>query len=144
MSIPQTQESKMDSIKYELSDRQIEQIIGIVENAVSAAIREAVLNVVGHESKKQRGRPKRPNRDERLAEKIIAALEKAQGMAEQNPEFQKFLALKAMPKTMLRRQVGNSHTNFDAVLEQMVADDRLIHRKLVGSKGRFLSLFGLP
>lgn len=134
----------MDSNKYELTDRQIEQIVGMVENAVSAAIRDAVLKVVGYENKKPRGRPKGKNRDERLADKIIAALQRAPSMVEKHPDIQQFLNLKAMPKTMLRRQVGNSHMNFDAVLELMVADGRLMHRKLSGNKGRYLSLFGLP
>ena len=133
----------MDSNKYDLTGRQIDQIIGLVEIAMSAAIKDAVLKVVGYENKKTRGRPKSQNRDERLADKIVAVLQRAPSMTEKYPEVQRFLALKTMPKTMLRRQVGNSHANFDAVLELMVADGRLMHRKVSGNKGRYLALFGL-
>lgn len=131
--------------KYELTAEQIDRITGMLENVIGDALRAAVLEVVGHESKrKQKGRPAAQDKDEVLASKIIAALETAPSIAAEMPAFSGYLAQRTMPKTLLRRRVGNSYTNFDAVLAKMVADKRVLTGKDKGPSGRYLTLFGLP
>ena len=131
--------------KYELSAEQIDRITWMLENVIGDALRAAVLEVVGHESKrKNKGRPAAQDKDEVLALKIIAALEAAPAIASEIPAFKGYLAQRTMPKTLLRRRVGNSYTNFDAVLAKMVADQRVMTGKDKGPSGRYLTLFGLP
>lgn len=142
MTFSQSQWFNMDAPKYELTPKQIEQITALVERNIASIVRDAVLKVVGHQCKKSKTKTK-PS-DERLADKIVHTLTNAPTIASQYPDIQQFLELKAMPKTLLRRLVGNSHATFGDVLESMVVDGRLIYRKLPGTKGRYLHLYGLP
>ncbi len=123
---------------YELNERQIKKIIAMVEDFVADAVNDALANATGYETRKKK------SRDERLADKIIAALQRAPSMAEQHADIQMFLRMQSMPKTLLRRQVGNSYKNFAAVLDMMVSDGRLIYRRIAWNNKRYLHVYGLP
>ena len=132
---------------YQLTDAQIDRIIGIVENSIGDAVRAAVLKVVGHDSqpKKRQGRKPTADRDAALAKRIVAVLAAAPTTANEAPEHLRgYLSLKSMPKTLLRNRVGNGYKNFDAVLQKLIDEKQVMTGKCPTKNKRYMILFGLP
>lgn len=132
---------------HQLTEAQVERIIGMVEDAVGTALRAAVLEVVGQHvpEKKRQGRRPAADRDTALAQRIIAVLEAAPATANEAPEHLRgYLARKSMPKTMLRNRVGNGYKGFDAVLEKLIDDEQVMTGPCQSLKRRRMVLFGLP
>jgi hypothetical protein len=132
---------------YQLTDAQIDRIIGIVENSVGAAVRDAVLAVIGHDCqpKKRQGRKPTADKDAALAKRIILVLGSAPTTVQDAPEHLRgYLALKSMPKTMLRNRVGNGYKNFDAVLQKLVDEQQVMTGRCPAKNKRYMILFGLP
>jgi len=132
---------------YELTDDQIDRIIGMVENSVASAVRDAVLAVVGHNAppKQRQGRKPITDKDANLAKRILAVLDAAPATANEAPaHLQSYLAQRSMPKTMLRNRVGNGYKGFDAVLEKLVAEGQVMTGRCPTLNKRYMVLFGLP
>lgn len=132
---------------HQLTEAQIERIIGLVEDAVGTAIRAAVLEVVGASvpEKKRQGRRPSADRDAALAQRIIAVLEAAPTTAnDAPPHLQGYLSRKSMPKTMLRNRVGNGYKGFDAVLKKLVTEGKVMSGNVQSLARRRMVLFGLP
>jgi hypothetical protein len=132
---------------HQLTEAQIERIIGLVEDAVGTALRAAVLEVVGHSvtEKKRQGRRPSADRDTALAGRIIAVLEAAPNTAKDAPRhLQGYLTCRSMPKTMLRKRVGNGYKGFDAVLEKLVTEGKVMTGNVQSLARRRMVLFGLP
>lgn len=132
---------------YPLTEAQIDRIIGIVENSIGDAVRNAVLEVVGHNSqpKKLPGRRPAANQEAALAKRILSVLEAAPATANEAPEHLRgYLARKSMPKTMLRNRVGNGYKHFDAVLQKLIDDKQVMTGPCQSLKRRRMVLFGLP
>lgn len=132
---------------HQLTEAQIERIIGMVEDAVGTALRAAVLEVVGQHvpEKKRQGRRPAADRDAALAQRIIAVLEAAPTTANDAlPHLQGYLSRRSMPKTMLRNRVGNGYKGFDAVLEKLVAEGKVMTGNVQSLARRRMVLFGLP
>ena len=132
---------------YNLTDAQIDRIVGMVENAIGDAVRDAVLAVVGHDSppKKQPGRRPAADQEAALAKRILSVLETAPSTATEGPEhLRAYLAQKSMPKTMLRNRVGNGYKNFDSVLQKLVDEKQVMTGPCQSLKRRRMVLFGLP
>lgn len=49
-----------------------------------------------------------------------------------------------MPKTMLRNRVGNGYKGFDAVLEKLVSEGKVMTGNVQSLARRRMVLFGLP
>lgn len=132
---------------YQLTETQIERIVGMVENAIGDAVRNAVLEVAGHDSqpKKLPGRRSAANQEAALAKRILSVLEAAPATANEAPEHLRgYLARKSMPKTMLRNRVGNGYKHFDSVLQKLVYEKQVMTGAAQSLKHRRMVLFGLP
>lgn len=132
---------------HQLTEAQIERIIGLVEDAVGTALRAAVLEVVGQHipEKKRQGRRPAADRDAALAGRILAVLEAAPTTANDAPaHLQGYLTCRSMPKTMLRKRVGNGYKGFDAVLEKLVSEGKVMAGNVQSLARRRMVLFGLP
>lgn len=132
---------------YTITEAQIERIIGLVENAIGDAVRNAVLEVVGHDSqpKKRAGRKPVADQNAALAKRIVSVLETAPATANDGPEhLRAYLSQKSMPKTLLRNRVGNGYKNFDSVLLELVKEGKVMTGPCQSLKRRRMVLFGLP
>lgn len=131
-----TQHATQNAAPPAITDAQLEQILRIVHRRLDDVVREAVREVTGYERHVAQAK--------RIEQRIRTTLEAAPTMQDRFPEYAHILAMRAMPKSMLRGRIGNGVKGFDQVLASMVSNGQLLSKHIPGPRRRAVEVFGLP
>lgn len=129
---------------YTLTEAQIVKLIDTAVAHITAATKAATREAIDKAIAKVTGRPGRKPKG-RTRERITQALAAAPMLVGKHPDLAHILSVHAMPKTLLRRKVGNGCKDFDAALQAMVSDGTLITRDAFSTRRHIpMTLYGLP